>query len=293
MSNVIYCKDLGHKINKRECYHAKNDPSCQGCKHLKEKIESRNRKGTNRVDSRKNAQSPIIRAACKKEMRLNESDRLAAMERCPEYIKDREELFELYMKDGNGPVSEETSALHEKLRRKWDVQGFYLYSSYANKGEPRIETWKRPALDLVSEDEWTRVLRMVDNSYGNRPLSKIPHLVAVEKTLYVQLQIDLSRSEKELTKRFHETIKACKKQMHIPAKERKSKKTRYDPWEIYDLHEKSGLSLLEIARRLHGKNYPRGNKSPSDNPELWAPYKRVKRAYNRAVRMIQAVRNLK
>lgn len=44
MSDVIFCRLGRREINRRDCYPSKNDPSCQVCKHLKERIESRGHK---------------------------------------------------------------------------------------------------------------------------------------------------------------------------------------------------------------------------------------------------------
>lgn len=39
MSDSIFCRAVGRKINRRDCYRSKKDPYCQSCRHLKEKIE--------------------------------------------------------------------------------------------------------------------------------------------------------------------------------------------------------------------------------------------------------------
>jgi len=89
-------------------------------------------------------------------------------------------------------------------------------------------------------------------------------------------------------KAFSDNIKSWTKDT---SKDKKSRYTKYNPWDIYDLIQ-GGLNLLEIARSFHGKDYPRGKRTPAYSEELWPPYKRVKRAYDRALEMIKAVKPL-
>jgi hypothetical protein len=138
------------------------------------------------------------------------------------------------------------------------------------------------AIEEVTEDQFNQLI-------GDRkPLQgELTGLInPYTRLVTMRLKIDMARSEGELLNAFSEKIKAWKK--YVP-KEVGKRKTIYDPWDVYDQH-KSGLSFSEIARRLSGKDYPRGQKSPAYNEELWPPYKRVKRAYDQAVKMIQTIK---
>ncbi len=106
---------------------------------------------------------------------------------------------------------------------------------------------------------------------------------------YLDLRVDLTEEEEELTKAFNEIIRYYK-----PNSERtRCKDAAFDKWEIWDLHYLSALSLVEIARRKSGKEYhPGQEKSPNYNPELAALYKQVQRAYRQAVNMIKIVEGM-
>lgn len=218
------------------------------------------------------------------EMKMSEHNRLMATERSQEYIEDREKLLELFMREIKGSVSKKAKVLHENLRRKWDIPSLVLRGD--GVGKLHFKMYERGAIDLVAEDEWASIHHRADNNYGNRPLAGIPYRVTADgKYSYVQLRIDLSQNRMELVEAFDKMIKAWK-QEH----EKTLRKTEYDPWEIYDMvHNDRPLNLLQIARKLYGKKLPRKKRRPADNKKLWPPYKRVKRAYDQAVKMIKAV----
>ena len=124
---------------------------------------------------------------------------------------------------------------------------------------------------------------------GTREIGYPVSVVSVEKA---RLTIDIN-----LTGKMSDILEDVKKAVERFREKQNVSQTRargtkdYDPWGIYDLRH-SGLSLLEIARKLTGKKYTRGQeKSPAYNPKLWPPYKRVERAYKQAVKMIQAAEN--
>lgn len=272
-------------------------------------------------------------------MEMSEHDRRMATERCKEFIKDREELLKVLVKEIDGIVpivslpppqkqqvpwymnemgdyfSDPAMALHEKICTKWDIQDLCLCNEEGSLG---LIIHEREAVKEVSDVEWARLLTTNPQESIATPFSRVKG-----DCLYIKLRIDLRRSEEELRDAFSRKImdwkiartvgkerpddyytafwkrfaalrlkypdddmfKITRKAIKV---ERKVRATIYDPWEIYNKHQ-AGKSLLEIARELHGKNYPPGKRSPAYNEKLWAPYKDVRRAYNQAQKMIKAV----
>jgi len=213
------------------------------------------------------------------EMKMSDFDRIMAMERCPVYIKDREALLKLFRKEINGPVSKKAKVLYNKLCRKWNIEGLYLRDDESGGLHFKIDECE--PIKLIADDEWFQIQRTANNNYGNHPLPRIPCCVTVKNRLYVQLQIDLDRSQEGLEKYFGYIIRKWKK--HTP-KENTKERYRgrgYSPWDVYKLHHEDRLNFSEIARKLSGrKGYASGNRY------LMAEYKRVKRAYEKACKMI-------
>jgi len=205
------------------------------------------------------------------QMRLDDSDRLMATARRPEYIEDWNEFISELNK---GTTNHQTiKAFLEKLLQKWELKS-PLPPHLDKKSENRkiFKVNQREAILELTEDEWPNSL------YTSLSL-------AIGKCVFVRLKIDLTRSKKELEKAFSDKIRSWTKNV---SKDRKPRETKYDPWKIYDLVHDDDLNFSQIALKLHGKNFPRGKRDPSHNEKLWLPYKRVKRAYDQAKEMIQA-----
>ena len=234
-------------------------------------------------------------------MRMSTQDRLMAIARKSEYIEDHKNISEHFdevmnsintlCKPGpnqpNAMIYEGLVALQDlcsKVRKKWNLRQLIRpYSEkYKSVDENSLSINQTEAIEEVTEDQIHQLIGNRKPSRGELTGLINPHT----RVVTMRLKIDMARSEVELLNAFSEKIKAWNK---IIPKEMRKRKTEYDPWDIYDENE-SGLSLLEIARRLSGKDYPRGKRSPSYNEELWPPYKRVTRAYNQAVKMIQTVK---
>jgi len=233
-------------------------------------------------------------------MRMSTQDRLMAIARKSEYIEDHKKISEHFdelmnsiktlCKPGPNPpnavIYEGMVALQDlcsKVRKKWNLRQLIRpYSEkYKSVDENSLSINQTEAIEEVTEDQFHQLIGNRKPSRGELTGLINPHT----RFVTMRLKIDMARSEGELLNAFSEKIKAWNK---IIPKEMRKRKTEYDPWDIYDENE-SGLSLLEIARRRSGKDYPRGKRSPSYNEELWPPYKRVTRAYNKAVKMIQAI----
>jgi len=97
--------------------------------------------------------------------------------------------------------------------------------------------------------------------------------------LVLMIQRDYPRDQ---LRQYFETIL----EMYIKEDTGRLKKSKVDPWEVYEMKEK-GLNYSQITRELFNI---KGN--PSLDPEIEAPYKQVKRAYEKAKAMIKHVENL-
>jgi hypothetical protein len=209
-----------------------------------------------------------------------------AIERCPEYLKYRHAL----LKRIEEPDPEKKLARIGRFPWR-PLEFLYLILP---PGIPEVDEMKRGLLErfereavvLVKAGQWPR---------GKNEPAPDSVLTLHRGRLFVRLSIDLNKSDEELKKCFMEIVKNAKETMYQGQvvkpgvfEGRTTKKPAYDPWEIYDLHKKKGLSLLEIVHRLSGKEPPRGERTPAYDPELWPPYKRIERAYNQALKMIQA-----
>lgn len=236
-------------------------------------------------------------------MRMSERDRLMAIARKPEYIADHKKISEhsdqlmkrinTLLKPGPNPpnaiIYESQVALHklcDEVCQKWNLnQLIHPYSEkHKSVDENSLSTNQTEAIEELTEDEFSQLIGDHKPLRGNLTSLINPHT----RFVTIRLKVDMAKSEGELLKAFSAKIKTWKK--FIP-KETRKRKTEFDPWEIYD-QKQSGLSLVEITRRLSGKDYRRGERCPAHNKELWTPYKRVERAYKQAEKMIQTIKPL-
>lgn len=234
-------------------------------------------------------------------MRMSEHDRLMAIARKSEYIEDHKEIrkksdeimnmISRLCKPGPNPANAMVyegmvalQGLYSNVCKKWNLKQLIRpYSEkYKNVDENSLLINQIEAIEELTEDQFSQLQGDHKPSLGELTSLINPHT----RCVITRLKVDMDRSEIELLNAFSDKIKAWKK--HIPKDERK-RKTICDPWDIYD-QKTSGLSFLEIARRLSGKDYPRGKGVPAYNEELWPLYKRVERAYEQAVKIIQTIK---
>jgi hypothetical protein len=113
-------------------------------------------------------------------------------------------------------------------------------------------------------------------------ISLNPRTYILRKGRFLTLEIDLKARGKDIERLVEKRISTYKK----IADKRTSheKRGEYDPWDIWDMHKKQGLSLVEIARRKSGISG-----SPNYNDNLRAYDRCVRRAYKKASSMIESV----
>jgi hypothetical protein len=208
-------------------------------------------------------------------MRMREQDRLMAISRCDEYIKEYEGLSKLlnFMREGKLSKSKFEQAAGA-LCTKWRLPCYI---------RPRMPLEK--ATEIASSEAKLKDTTEEAALYGPVNWFDVFEVRARPgSAIYREMNfsIDITKSEKELLKDYRRRIRIEKQT--IP---KQTRKTTYDRWEVYDLHQ-TGLSLLAIAIKRHGKTLPRGKRNPEWNPELWPPYNRVRRAYKQAESMVKA-----
>lgn len=214
-------------------------------------------------------------------MKMSAHDRIEAIKRHPLCIKHLQMLHKIESESDE----KKKRLLRKKLNWKWTPEDFAAVT-LTNKEDKKLilKLQERDSIVMINENQFPRPKSAVD--YDLLDVQWVYH----RKHLYVKLKIDIYRTEKELTKRFAEMVKAWKKDKDIAVpKEKMQGNIEYDKWLIYDKKKKPGMSFLKIALELNGETYPKGDRSPSVNSKLWSPYKRVKRAYQTAEKMIQSV----
>lgn len=218
-------------------------------------------------------------------MKISRVDRLLAIKRHPEFIKDREQ-YERIKQTGN---TDHICGMEYYIEHKW--------------GEPlaRIEY----------AEEHRRLKRE-----GKSPLSSISVVTHIEEEPIVSfkswegesvkrrwntgshlyLKVDLNFSRETLKKDFLKIVDSYQSRSRDLSREGK---TTIDPFEVYDLHIYHKKNFLQITKERMGitestianerKKNPKYRPSPAYDVEVRNIYKQVKRAYIKANKIIEMV----
>ena len=246
---------------------------------------------------------------CPKSIKMSHYDICMATERSNEFIKDCKKFYKFFEKEKAGPVSEENAARYEEIKSKWNIEEphYMIIDNMAIDGKsPQFKKSKFAILNHELSSlfylEYTNSAQgRVLHTNGTLPKLKVRKLNPIEESsqqLYpffalpekgnwyqVHWNIDLSKSDDDLRNTFSEKIRNLKKMVEED-KTRKGKMF-YDPWKVYDFH-KEGHTLMERARQQSGIEYRRGQPTAC-NGRLDAAYQSVRRALERAKKMIKAV----
>jgi hypothetical protein len=227
-------------------------------------------------------------------MKMSEHDKYMATQRSQKFIEDRERMREVFQKVMNGSATgKDPMVLYEELCGKWDISFFSMEARH--ESDPETAMHKHRAVELVTSGKWASIRFGLEN-YEK---AHLPFIVTKGPLLYLPLQIDLSRSAKDLMAEFSRLVtlvkeKCCggtggRQYTEKAMKVERSRQTVYNKWGIWDEVEQTGSPLLKIARKLSGEDPPRGKRTPAYKPDLWPPYKRVYNAYRKANKLIEAV----
>jgi len=247
---------------------------------------------------------------CPKSIKMSHYDICMATERSSEFIKDRKKFYKFFEKEKAGPVSEENTARYEEIKSKWNIEEphYMIINNMAIDGKsPQFKKSKFAILNhelpsLFYLEYTTSALDRILHTNGTLPQLRVRKLNPIEESswqLYpffalpeegnwyqVHWNIDLSRSDDDLRNTFNQKIRNLKKM--VEEDKTRQREMLCDPWEVYDLH-KAGHTLLKIARQQLGIECRRGEKTPAYNKRLDAAYQSVRRALDRAKKMIKAV----
>lgn len=110
-----------------------------------------------------------------------------------------------------------------------------------------------------------------------------PGTYILRKGRFLTLEIDLQARDKDIERIVKKRVSTYKS--IVDKDPSHDKKGEYEPWEVWDMHEKEGLSLVEIARRKSGLT---GN--PTFDDRLRSHDRKVRRAYDKTCSMIQSIK---
>lgn len=235
-----------------------------------------------------------------KKIKISTYDRVQALTRNTKFIED--------LKNTIYPFSDKKGFSLKKQKTFMDRYGVSLPPSYAyNSLEECIELIRQFTLLTGFEDDSiarlipTEDAELLEYELSNKERKRIfpytlkrkftkkdmhyysynkPPFIWNEK--YLRIEIDLTKDRKKIIDKIKDYIRLYETYVNKPIG--KEKKTKYDPWKVYDLFKKDNLTKTQIARRLSGET---GN--PTFNPKLMEALQKVRRAYNKASKIVYQV----
>ncbi|OPY13843.1 MAG: hypothetical protein A4E69_01461 [Syntrophus sp. PtaB.Bin138] len=212
---------------------------------------------------------------------LSTYDRIQALVRSPRYLRALKKL-----KSTSGMTRVEAE---EKFCRKFKLtmvvtEEFAQKYSREQLGDAMIFVDADPIVTVKPAGSFEPVNRYI-KVRGKREIVRIadPCTHILRDGRFLSLEIDLKRKSEDIEKRMTKWVRLYKKIVDDDVSH--AKEGEYDPWEIYDLHTKRGLSLAEIARRKSGIQG-----SPNYDVVLRAYDRRVRHTYKKACQMIETVK---
>lgn len=202
-------------------------------------------------------------------MRISRLDKLLAINRHPEFIKDLQEYKKIRRLHNPNLLP----GMEYQIESKWGEPISRIM--HAEKHRQRVKIGKNP-FSCVS----------VVTSIGEKPI--VAFKSGDGKTTkrrwnegnYLYLKVDLNSNRKTLRRDFLKVIDRYLERLNDSSREREN---IIDQWAVYDKYQ-SDKNLLKIARKLSGL---KGN--PTYNPQLEAFYRQVERALKKALKMIDSV----
>lgn len=139
---------------------------------------------------------------------------------------------------------------------------------------------KKPDRRIGRKSRSKKVKRRLDDSkLSDNILQSFMPQYLYEKGKYLYLKVDLTRDKQDIEKQFNDIVGYYKK--YIPKNNSRKTEPVINPWEVYDMHDYYKYNFSKIARKLSKLT---GN--PSQDKILMAYFKQIKRAYNKACKMI-------
>jgi hypothetical protein len=113
-----------------------------------------------------------------------------------------------------------------------------------------------------------------------------PHL---EDGRFLTFRFDMQHTRKEIRGIFEDLLMVYWPRANPDKEERRGKDLDSQCFEIYDLHHKEGMSLLQITRQLFP--FILDDDDPDDDDDTKAAYEKVKRAFHKAEALINMASN--
>lgn len=231
-------------------------------------------------------------------MKISKRDRIEALKRNPAYQKDlkkwKESAEQIRAAHLRGQIpgidlTAETKTflkMDMETRKRWSILHF---DKPLNGGVMFTDEQAAVAVGLTCKDE-TLYFKKMDE--GDDPLE---YRIAYEKDekgisdfkdvhergRHIYLRIDLTKTDNEIAGDVQRAVTYFKKL--LPKK--RNKEGLLDHWKVYDMVDIKGLTLTKIAEKDCGAG------EDFDDPAYRAAYTRVKRAYNKALQIIEQVNN--
>jgi hypothetical protein len=275
-------------LNSKKGEGQKSVPSClRGCNKKKDKEnKSRNDKvllakieeylRQSEITNKRNYEY-VMDKLKKKDLKTYHS--IQALLRLPEYKKDMKELDDLIDEDRSGDNKlyyEKRNQIADKYNidlpvEECDIMAYSL-------GEIKEMFKVAPnAVRVIKADNYKKKIDK-DGKF-----SGIDYGPCLFDRKYLCVQIDMFMKKKVIMDELDEIVGFYEK--HVNKPQNRDKDTVLDIWKVYDLSER-GFNCSQIARQLSGM---KGN--PSDNQNLMAVYKQVKRAVNKAAIEMEKVKS--
>jgi len=183
------------------------------------------------------------------------------------------------------------SAPAERLCKKWNIS--FPFDPYAEVTEDALFHVFQPISFLPAPAHW----KSLQARSWVEPKNKIPshsneklgtmdasHKIITHVNEKLAIMVDLSYSKKELREAFDAFLNYW---YGAPSK-KGPQEISLNKWEIYDKKEKEGKNRLEITRELFNiKDHP--DNRPIANDKVNASYQQVKRAYDKACKILKNI----
>ncbi len=277
----IYCKLLNREIEPTRCdYSSSSNPSCKDCsyKRIKEKLRS--------LPKQKTQKRKSVYSNGKKFIKISPYDRLQAIAHSNLY----QQMWKRYSK---AKTLEEKLKVGKEIRNRFGLPNYF--PSPEDTTNPDTFNLFKPDIERQAKYLFsglpikvvtpTEIVYSFDHEWHEKgiliPHDKLPS--PYKETLidekYVFFKIDLSQSQPILIGNF-------KNLLHLQRfvdRSAKDRKTVLDPWEFYSMY-KEEKSLRKVTKRLCGVIGHLTYDKEADKK-----YKEVRRAYQKALRLIKLV----
>jgi hypothetical protein len=215
-------------------------------------------------------------------------DRVQALIRNPKYLEDYNEYSKLEMFKDQNYFQKRDNLLKkwelnspvnpEEYRDKKTSEHFNVFSNNSYNNYPvRFLPFKK---ELMNKEEIAEALKRFKHKSSSTGKVQGEKTVYLRDKRFLRVEIDLTFGRDDIKSDVDEIVRSF--QTILRKDTGRNTETVLSPWEIYNMHEKKNTS--QIAKELSGIY-----KNPSDDEIVMAKYNQIKRAKNKACKMIEEV----